>query len=229
MKNWWRGAMLFFSVFAFLGSILLVIGFYNGLIVFKSRQAGIQVEGVVVELLRSNKNSATPVIEYTSYDGQKRLHTGNVYTSPPAYSIGERVKLWYDPTDPSKVSISGLESWFALIFLGGMGLIFGGIGYGGLYSIYRKTQKRWWLKQHGTAVKAHFTKVGPANVKVNGQTPFVFYCRWEDTFSGKVYDFKSDPLWQNPGDSLRYNQEVTVLIDPKNPKSYWIDLAFLNE
>lgn len=57
---------------------------------------------------------------------------GTVSSSPPAYDIGEKVNVYYDPDDPlntDKPVIAGfLEQHFVGLILGFIGLVFAGLG-----------------------------------------------------------------------------------------------------
>ncbi len=36
-----------------------------------------------------------------------QVYTSNISTNPPAYRLGEKVALWYDPKDPQQVVLAG--------------------------------------------------------------------------------------------------------------------------
>lgn len=115
------------SIFSLVGLILLGIG---GLIY--SLDADIvqepnKAQGVVTDLLR-NGNMSAPVITYT-WQGKEYKYESNSYTSPSAFDYNEAVTLYVNPEDPNEVVIDTFsERWLAIVILGGIGIVFAGMG-----------------------------------------------------------------------------------------------------
>ncbi|HNL38625.1 MAG TPA: DUF3592 domain-containing protein [Saprospiraceae bacterium] len=224
-NNFW---FFFFGIFATVGTILGIVG----VVIWRSSDEliahGARAEGRVIDLVY-NGSSANAVIEYNTEWGGKERFVSKVATSPPAYRIGETVTIWYDPKQPGRATADGFDRWFLPALFGGFFLIFGGIGWGGIGWQVVKKQRREWLRTNGTPVQASLIEASRnEGVKLNGVSPFVIRCQWQDPLSKKVFTFESDPVWFDPTDYIS-GPALTVLIDPRNPKNYFIDLSFLPE
>lgn len=222
-NNFW---IFFFGIFAFIGTVM---GIVAGVVWWRGHslmEKGVRVEGHVVRLLY-NGSSANAVIEYETDWGGTQTYVSEVSASPPAYAVGETVALWYDPKQPGRIQLDGLDRWFLPLLFGLFFLIFGGIGWGGIAWQFAKQRRQAWLQANGTPLQATLTDVGRnSSVRVNGVSPFVIRCQWLDPVANKVYVFNSDALWYDPSPYLSGNT-VTVLIDPGNPRRYWVDTSFL--
>lgn len=86
------------------------------------------VEGTVIDEVltpMADGNAYCPVVRYTARFGQQLTHRFNICAWPPAYEIGERVQVYYDPNDANNVQLdSFFGTWFLPLLLGFMGLIF---------------------------------------------------------------------------------------------------------
>ncbi|MFI9307364.1 DUF3592 domain-containing protein [Streptomyces triculaminicus] len=75
--------------------------------------------------------AAYPVVEFTSADGTPRKFRDSAGSNPPSYKVGEQVEVLYRPDAPEDARIKGfLSLWLAPLILGGIGLVFTGIGTG---------------------------------------------------------------------------------------------------
>lgn len=109
------------------GVLFLTLGsyFYSSTQTFLEN--AISVDGVVVQLQKDD-GTAHPIIEYVDHIGISRTHYSSMGTNPPAYFVGERVKILYNPSDPkypvnSRID-STLDVWGLTIFFLGMGSFF---------------------------------------------------------------------------------------------------------
>ena len=218
---------VFFGIFATVGTIMGIVAagvwFYSN----RLTRDGVRTTGTVVQLVGSQ--SRAPVVEFETTAGDRQVYTSSMYSSPPAYQVGETVTLWYAPEDPERVMLDGLERWLLPLIMGLFFAVFGGIGYGGLlYQRFKKADTVW-LLQNGQPVAAIGTNVlWKTSVKLNNTSPFVIQCQWLDPATQKVYVFESDHLWYDPTPYLT-DRPLQVLIDPHNPRKYHVDLAFLPE
>ena len=98
------------------------------------------VPGTVIALQWSNgENSrvARPVVSY-EVRGEPYQVTGSVASSPPAYDVGDPVRVLYPPGQPKAARLeSGFDLWFLPVLLGGMGLVFTLVGAGVGYLMWR--------------------------------------------------------------------------------------------
>ncbi len=215
----------FFAIFAFAG---LACGYW-GISGLLSRQRilseGIKTTGTVIDLNRSSKGSVAPIIGFQDEKGLQVVYHYNVYTSTGAYELGQKIPLWYLPSDPTSEVAFDETDWtvfFPFIFL----FSHGGVGIGGIVWLERKRRLRKWLNEQGQEVSARFTKM---DVHRGKSTSYSILCEWNDPYTGTVHEFKSEYLSSNPEAMLPPpGGMVRVLIDPANPKRYWVDTAFLD-
>lgn len=230
MAHWIRNNVwiFFFGIFALVGTVMGAVALSVWLRNDALMTGGVRTEGRVVAL-RYNGSSANAVIEYETDWGETQTWVSEVSSSPPAYEVGETVRLWYDPQDPGRVLLDGLDRWFLPALFGGFFVIFGGIGYGGMLAQWSRRRRKKWLLTNGTPVQANFTEVSRnSSLRVNGASPFVILCQWHDPVGNKVYTFQSDSIWFDPTPYLP-GKTLQVMIDPRNPKSYHLDTSFLPE
>jgi hypothetical protein len=186
----------------------------------------LSAEGTVIELRGSE--TYRPVVEFTAASGQRRTFAHGVSSSPPAFDVGERVTVLYDPEDPRDARIAGTFSlWFLPIVLGGMGAVFALIGGGILAARAAGRRKDEELRLHGRRVQARFQAVERnTSLEVNGRNPWRIVCQWQDPTTRLVHLFKSRNLWFDPTPYVRA-QELTVFVDPRRPKRHLVDVSFL--
>lgn len=225
-NNFWN---FFFGIFALIGTVFGVVSAVLTVRSDRLMAEGVRTEGRVVRMVY-NDGSAAPVVEYETEWGDTRTYTSSIFSSPPSYETGEIVTLWYDPERPDRVQLAGLDRWLLPGIFGLFFAIFGGIGYGGLLVQRAKKRRRAWLQTNGTPVEAGQVEVSRNySLKVNGVSPFVILCQWHDPAAGKVYSFVSDSIWFDPSPFVQGRATLTVLIDPRNPKIYFVDTSFLPE
>jgi hypothetical protein len=124
-----RSMTLPLIVLLFAGSIGAVGGFFAWR-TLHFELTGRTVEGKVVRMVHGggSGNHSKPVVAY-SVDGQDYEVTGLISSSPPAWRVGDRAVVHYDPADPSVAQVSGfIERWLFPVIFGGLGTVVGGIG-----------------------------------------------------------------------------------------------------
>lgn len=229
MQNWFKKDFyrVFFGIFALVGTIMGLVAAGAWLYTNRFVREGVRTTGTVVDLVGSS--SKAPVVAFETAEGQRQVYTSGVSSSPPAYQLGEQVTLWYAPGHPDNVVLSGISRWLLPLIMGILFTIFGGIGYGGLFYQYLKRRDIAWLQQNGQPVAAALTNVVlNTAVRLNGRCPFVIQCQWLDPATQRVYVFESGPIWYDPTPYVQ-DRSLPVLIDPRNPRKYYVDLAFLPE
>ena len=228
------------NVFAAIGTVLLILAFYFYQNTQEFIQGALTADGLVTELTRSSSRSSSnpthknisyrPVVEFRTSDGTLIEFTSTSGSNPPSYRVGEAVKIFYHLDRPHHAKINGFFSlWGMPLIFAGVGALFSLFGFAMIYFARRRQSQIKFLKQRGSPVKANFQSVERnRSVRVNGRSPYQIYAQWQDPFTSKLHVFKSEDLWFNPEQYLT-GDEITVLIDDKNPKKHYMDISFLPE
>jgi len=195
----------------------------------------ISTEGTVIALLKvySEEDSGTsltykPLVQFIDQNGGEFEFASSHSSSPPKYSIGEKTEILYQPDSPNKAKIKSFFSlWGEATIIGGLGTVLFLIG-GGIF-LFQKNKKKLidYLKRNGKRINADFQSVGLNNTySYNGRNPFQIIAQWQNPSTLKIHIFKSENLWFDPTEFIE-NDTITVIIDKKNPKKYWMDTSFL--
>jgi Protein of unknown function (DUF3592) len=222
-----------FLVFIGVGLLLLTIAF----LMWKSTRSFIAraevATGKVVELREksdSDGSTYSPVVHFRASNGAEITYTESFSGNPPPYDVGESVEVLYLPDDPREARIKGYMSlWLGESILGGMGALFAAIGAGTLFAMRLGQRKAKYLMAYGNAIETDVQGVERnTSIKVNGKSPWRITSQWLDPVSSKLRVFHSENLWFDPTGFVTRKQ-VTVLLDPANPKRYHMDVSFLPE
>ncbi|HEY5903922.1 MAG TPA: DUF3592 domain-containing protein [Anaerolineales bacterium] len=119
----WMGIIFLLAALALLGGAIIAF--------FKQRSPGgrASADGTVVELVHRATTSGRasiicPVVEFTAPSGEKVRFTSDFGSLPARHTVGQSVKVSYDPADPHKAEIdSAFTRLLAPLILGFMGLI----------------------------------------------------------------------------------------------------------
>jgi hypothetical protein len=86
--------------------------------------SAVKTNGVVIGLVRNNKNGYTPKYSFSDEKGLTYTGVHNVYSRPAVYGIGEPVEVLYDPQFPRKSVINdgSVHNYFhnTVMFLSGL-------------------------------------------------------------------------------------------------------------
>jgi hypothetical protein len=191
-----------------------------------------QASGTVVELIETRDNEGSsmwkPVVAFTDDNGHKTRFTDSVSSRPAAYDVGEAVTVLYLPGKAGEAHIKGFSSlWLGATILGGLGVIFTGIGAGIVFATRAGEKKKHYLMAYGNAIETEVQGVDRnTGVEINGQNPWRISSQWLDPKTNMVRIFHSENLWFDPSGFMK-RKKVTVLLDPNNPKRYHMDISFL--
>jgi hypothetical protein len=198
----------------------------------KFRKEAQTTDGVVVDFATSRsdkgKTMYSPIVEYRDLSGTSRQLTSSVSSSSPGYDRGDKVQVRFLPQNPEQARIdSFLENWFLPLILGGLGLIFFGVGIGAFVAGITKARNRKWLAANGMRVQARYTgTIHDTSLKVNNRSPWRLTAQWQHPVTAAMHTFKSDPIWYDPTDVVQ-RDTLDVLVNADNPKVYEVDIAFL--
>ncbi len=218
-------------VFLTIGALMLAGAFYF----YQDRQTFLKkaeiVQGTVVELISKRSDNSTtyaPLVSFTTKAGNKIEFTSAVSSNPPSYSEGESVEVLYDPADPKDASINGFASlWIGPLVFGILGTVFFLIGFGIILFGILKQRKTQYLRDNGKRIETKFVQVHlNYGMAVNGRNPFQISSQWLNPQTNEMYVFESDSIWFDPTEFIK-DDIIKVMIDPSNPKKYYMDISFL--
>ena len=190
------------------------------------RQHGVETVGTVTDIITSHNRKSTtyaPVVTFTTLSGEKITYESNFYTNINPPRIGDAARLWYDPIDPYHLCLATSGQNLVLLLLV-FTLAFGGIGIAGIVWLVRKNKLYRILKERGQNIQATVKEV--QKKWWSSKLPYVVVATWVDPITKVPYEFSSD--YQSPGlniGKITSAGAVPVVIDPQNPKQYWMDLS----
>lgn len=125
--------LLFGVIFGLVGGLLAAIGLFifihTRLFIGRAQE----VKGTVVRMVYRHSSEGgggySPVYQFRTITGQTVEVQDGLSSNPPMFTEGQAIDVLYDPANPQKARIKRWMSlYFLPVFLGGMGLLFGGIG-----------------------------------------------------------------------------------------------------
>jgi len=232
-----RFLSLFVIIFGIVGIGMLIGGGFLLTGALHLSSVGIRTDGSVTQIVRQTSSSSNggssmtfhPVVAFVTASGQQESFESSSGSSISYYSVGDKVTVLYDPAHPDNASIdSWTELWLAPTIVLFMGSVFFLVGIGFFIFIARKRATNEWLEKNGTPIEAKFTRAGlNTSVTYNGKSPYVIYAQWLNPADNKMYEFKSDDLGYDPTEFIPQGKPISVLIDPKDPAKYRVDISFL--
>jgi hypothetical protein len=196
-----------------------------------------------------------PVVTYTTQNGDTLRYSTNFNTgvnSDNAPKIGDKKQVWYNPTNPEKAKLqeeneSNIYLFWSLL----VNFLIGGIiTFGCLALLIRQRQMYKFLTERGQTIQTNFeyTKNGwfwlPEDKTLSSFThilssllftnkqfiknkpPQRVVTSWKDPKTQKQYTFLSGYLEYKYDLSIfDKSSSIPVLINPENPKQYWMDLS----
>ncbi len=215
------------SIFAVIGLVMLLAAAYSGVSTQRFLASAAQAEGVVVEMVGGETQA--PVVAFTAPDGRRVQFQSSVSSNPPGFHVGEQVRVHFDAANPDDARLdSFMHLWFVPVFLGGMGSIFGGVGFFILYLPWRRARIAARLRHQGRPLQATFDRIElDTSFAVNEVNPWRIHVRWRDPATGEEHAFHSEHLWEDPTGFVP--EQVTVFVDPRNLGRYHVDVSFLPE
>ena len=123
-------------VFSLVGGLLALIGVFlfirTRVFIGKAQE----VKGMVIQMVYSRTSSSSgsgggyaPVYQFRTIDGQTITIHDSLSSNPPGFQVGQEIDVLYESGNPQKARINKwMNLYFMPVLLGGMGLIFGGVG-----------------------------------------------------------------------------------------------------
>lgn len=194
------------------------------------RRDGLRAPGEVIDLIRKQDSDGditwAPLFRFTTASGREIDIVSSISSSPAAYDIGDTVTMLYDPDKPSRARVDGVLSlWGTAIIVGGLGLLFGGIGTGLLVTRVRAWRRARQLDRSAQVVQASLTTID--RIRDDDGSSFRIRAQWLSPHDNTMHVFESPDLPYNPERFLSPDQPIAVRIDPADPANHAMDLGFL--
>jgi hypothetical protein len=94
-----------FAILPIIGLILIIFGTLWWQINIRHLEKSTIAQGTVVENVRRGRGFA-PKIAFTTSNGEEKNVTLWSAQNPPAYGVGDKVTVYYDPNDPNKANVN---------------------------------------------------------------------------------------------------------------------------
>jgi len=170
-------------IFFLIGLVLLVAGLLSYNFTQKFITNSEVTTGTVIDLVRGTSdsdNSGTvtyiyyPVVQFKTNNGSVIEFKSSVGSNPPSARKGDQVQVRYPEQDPYKARIdSFMQLWFVSIIVGGLGVVFAGIGRMMLGLVIRSKQHEKKLQENGQIIYAEFDSIIiDTSYRINGKHPY---------------------------------------------------------
>jgi hypothetical protein len=182
---------------------------------------GLEATGTVVKLLENRDDGSTtttPVVEFETKKGELITYQFSYSTNINPAKMGDKLTVLYDPLDPKRHSTEKEKNgmtWVSIILM----LTHGGVGFGGMIWLYRKRKFMEWISTNGQMIQAAFY-----DLKKNAEDDTVT-AKWTDPNTQIQYSFYETISNLDLSESDFVGKQISVIIDPKNPKRYIMDLS----
>lgn len=189
-----------------------------------------RAEGVVTRMEWSTRGTAYAFVQF--HDGDRpveiRSRTGS---SPPAFSVGQKVTVLYQPGAAEQGVIENFWEQYLLAALSGLlGTVFAAVGGGFLLVPALARRRRRLALTMGTPVQAKVIEVRlRRSTSSNGRHPWVIVAEYQDESLNRKLAFTSLSLWVNPEAQYQVGSAVTVYYLPDKPWIYAFELERLPE
>lgn len=221
-----------FYIFALIGAIIFIVALF----VIKSElnvvRNGIETTGIVVDQSVSKSSNGSylyhPIIQFSTEDNREITFRSPEGRSQSRFHLGERINVIYLPTEPHRATINNfLGLYGAGTILSIFGLVFASTGLIPLYFIRRRATRDQRLKRDGMPINVKISEIIINNhIRFNHRNPYQIIADYHDTLNNRLIRYKSGYIFFDPTPYI--NREfVTVYVDKKNPKIYYLDISFL--
>lgn len=221
-----------FYIFALIGEIIFIVALF----VIKSElnvvRNGIETTGVVIDQSVSKSSDGSyfyhPIIQFNTEDNREIMFRSPEGGHQSRFYLGEKINVIYLPSDPQRATINNfLGLYGAGTILSIFGLVFASTGLIPLYFIRRRATRDQRLKRDGMPINVKISEIIiNSHIRFNHRSPYQIIADYHDTLNNRLIRYKSGYIFFDPTPYI--NRElVTVYVDKKNPKIYYLDISFL--
>lgn len=221
---------LFYLIFLIVGIALLVAGIVVLHSELRFQKNAVKIQAVITDIqtYRGREETRHAVFVEYEYDGEiyKDIRL-NEYNN--RMSRGKKVTILVDPEDPQRISTE-----FGTILAGGMiilmGVIFSCVAIIPFILGIKKSSQQKQLIAGGRSIFAKVESITQnKSYKVNGRSPYIVYCTYEDEYKGVVYRFKSANIWENPEYCIQPGSDIRVYVNGEDFSKYYVDVESMIE
>lgn len=219
-------------IYAIVGIIFLIVGItisvHNNNFLKNAQQTNAVISQIEKEYYNDSdgerKTKHSVCVKY-EINGRQYEELLDYYSSD--MREGDTIIINYSPDDPSKI-ITNMGSKILGFVIIPLGSIFALLGFILIMKKIHSDQKRNKLIQSGECLTGIITNVERnMYVTINKIHPYKAECEVIDPYSNEKFLYSSDNIMGNI--SVLIGREVTVYIDSKNKKNYFVDIYELLE
>ncbi len=211
-------------IFIAVGLIMLLIGIWLGIRTFQFGQTAEEVTAMITRVERHRDSDGDVHHDvYVDYYFQGQAYEDvrlSEYSS--GMHEGKEILLLCDPENPWDARSKSMRYMLPLI-MGMMGAVFILIPAIPIVNEIRRKKQREEIMAAGCILQGKVESVERnISLKVNGRSPYVIYCSYQDAFSGVIYHFKSDNLWTNPRPVYGPGSEIEIYVKEQDYSQYYV-------
>lgn len=230
MKRKKSAVTFVFPIFLIIGVVFLAVGIALLNSGIKFRKNAVETKAVITDIQTHRSGDDVNHSVWVEYEFDGKVYEDirlNEYNS--GMHVGKEITILVDPKNPQKVSTE-----YGLIFAGGvfilMGVIFSCVGIIPIIVGIKKSSLQKQLIAGGRYIFAKVESITQnTSYKVNGRSPYVVYCTYQDEYKDVVYRFKSGNIWQNPEYFLQPGSDVRVYVNGEDYSKYYVDVESMLE
>lgn len=211
-------------IFAIVGLGMIIVGLiFGGRIMIKSKsmiETPAEISRIHYGSGEDDSNKA-----YVTY-----CYNGEVFADRPLgyYSSnmheGKIIEIEVDPNNPN-IIYGKHEGLLILLCVSGFGLVFFSIGGGIILKGILFSRKKKRLMSEGTCLNAVIKDIRlNTTYAVNGQNPSNIIAEYDDIYSGKKYEFKSENIWGEKIGEIEFGGSINVYVDRQDYSKYCVDV-----
>ncbi|MBW5407911.1 DUF3592 domain-containing protein [Morganella morganii] len=219
------------GTFMVIGLIMLLAAAGLAYQTYHEQQNSITATGLIADFSRSrsyeNKPVLCPVIRHTA-NGDTFTFTSSSCSGGNRYAAGDFAEIAYSPGDTQNAGIYSLPALYArpifLLFMGGPFALIGSLPFI-IMAVRKKSGMR--LLREGIPIRVKITNViFNTTISINGHHPYQIEAQLYSPADNTLTLYYSPNLGFNPAPYI-HQEYVTVYLDQRNPRKYYMDISFL--